>query len=166
MSNTTHQINETHVGTSATAEDAKHLAVILTRMGYPSEYNPMQGVSSDIADENGEAVEIPQSMWDKALTSAFAPAASDVTHPLPGATKWTPGMTRARAMAIACEHYDVTDIGPSVDGSWGILTRSGWSAIVGIHEGAEWLLTKDPDGGRTLIRVSQPDPSAAFAPVS
>lgn len=65
---TNHQINETHLGTEATPEEAQRIAAILTEMGYPSEYNAMQGVSTRTQDpETGEDIDIPEGVWSEAL---------------------------------------------------------------------------------------------------
>ena len=63
----THQINETHLGTDGTPEQAVQMASILTEMGYPSEYNSMQGVSTALRNQPGDDVEIPDVVWQKAL---------------------------------------------------------------------------------------------------
>ncbi len=66
--NTNHQINETHLGTDATPEDARTMAEILTKMGYPSEYTSTSGGRTSLRDEeNDEDVEIPQTVWNDAL---------------------------------------------------------------------------------------------------
>jgi len=61
------QINETHLGTDATPADAIRLAEILTNMGYESEYNSTQGVTTGYQTDNGDAVNIPDSVWNLAL---------------------------------------------------------------------------------------------------
>jgi hypothetical protein len=65
--NQTHQINESHLGTEGTPEQARQMAEILTAMGYPSEYNSMQGVSTARKNQPGEDIEIPESVWMAAL---------------------------------------------------------------------------------------------------
>lgn len=68
--NASHQINESHLGTNATPEDARFVADFLTENGCPSEYNPAQGVSSRVTDpESGEQIEIPETLWQSALAS-------------------------------------------------------------------------------------------------
>ncbi len=62
---TIHQINETHLGTDATPEEAQDMAKILTKMGYHSEYNSMQGVSTSLPD----GCEIPDAVWNEALAA-------------------------------------------------------------------------------------------------
>ncbi len=62
------QINESHLGTDATPDEARRMADILTGMGYPSEYNAMQGVSTRLANqENEDDGEIPETVWMAAL---------------------------------------------------------------------------------------------------
>jgi hypothetical protein len=68
------QINESHLGTDANATDAEAFAKILTAMGYESEYNPMQGVTTGYQTNNGSAVNIPDSVWAIAMTQLFATA--------------------------------------------------------------------------------------------
>lgn len=64
----THQINETHLGTDGTPEQAVQMASILTEMGYPSEYNSTQGVRTGLRDaETDNTVEIPDAVWQAAL---------------------------------------------------------------------------------------------------
>jgi len=67
--NTTHQINETHISDNCTPEQAQEVVRNLNHLGYPSEYNGMQGVSSYLTDEAGEKIEIPQHIWDEALST-------------------------------------------------------------------------------------------------
>lgn len=62
-----HQINESHLGTDGTPEQARQMAEILTSMSYPSEYNSMQGVSAALKTQPGEDIEIPDSVWMAAL---------------------------------------------------------------------------------------------------
>jgi len=65
-----HQINETHIGDTATAEEAQDVARNLTQLGYPSEYTSMQGRQSYLTDpETGEETHIPSDIWDLALSS-------------------------------------------------------------------------------------------------
>lgn len=64
----THQINETHLGTDATPDQARALAERLTKLGFPSEYNSTQGISSALIDpETGAKTEIPDDVWFAAL---------------------------------------------------------------------------------------------------
>lgn len=71
--NPTHQINETHLGTDATPTEAQRLAEILTVMGYPSEYNSTQGVSSRLRDpETDELTEIPAEVFEAAMQTLLA----------------------------------------------------------------------------------------------
>lgn len=65
--NQTHQINETHLGTDGTPEQARQMAEILTSMGYPSEYSSMQGVSTALKNQPGDDVEIPEAVWHEVL---------------------------------------------------------------------------------------------------
>lgn len=62
MNSTAHQINETHLGTDATREQAELMATRLTEAGYPAEYNSSQGIESRIRNEDGD-IEIPDSVW-------------------------------------------------------------------------------------------------------
>ena len=72
-----HQINETHIGDICTPDEAKEVAAVLTKIGYPSEYTSMQGVRSSVTDdETGDEIEIPQDAWDEALSTLH----SDLRH--------------------------------------------------------------------------------------
>lgn len=63
-----YQINESHIGTGATPDDAVRIAEILTEAGYPSEYNSTHGVISSLpSEEDGERIQIPDMVWLKAL---------------------------------------------------------------------------------------------------
>ena len=65
-----HQINETHLGSSATPEQAQALAAELTRRGWPAEYCPEQGVPSYLRDEQtGDQIDIPDAVWSDAMAS-------------------------------------------------------------------------------------------------
>lgn len=71
--NAKHQINESHLGTESTADEARRMASILTEMGYPSEYNATQGVGTRLANrENEDDGEIPESVWMSALNKLAA----------------------------------------------------------------------------------------------
>lgn len=73
MSTQIHQINETHIADTCTPEEAQEVARNLTRLGYPSEYNSTQGVASYLTDpESGDLIEIPQQVWDEALSSLLS----------------------------------------------------------------------------------------------
>jgi hypothetical protein len=74
--NSIHQINETHIGDTCTPDEAREVARNLTRLGYPSEYNAASGVASYLVDDDGEQIEIPQSVWDEALSTLL----SDIRH--------------------------------------------------------------------------------------
>jgi len=67
-----HQINETHIGDTCTANEARAVAKHLTTLGYPSEYNGMQGVASFLIDDaTGDQIDIPESVWAAALTLTY-----------------------------------------------------------------------------------------------
>ncbi len=70
MPNTTtaHKVNETHLGSFATTEDAKRLAAKLTQLGHPTEYTTEVGGSTKRMVD-GVEVEIPDKVWKKALRS-------------------------------------------------------------------------------------------------
>ena len=63
----THQINESHLGTDATPDDARAIAAILTTAGYPSEYSSTQGIPTATTGDDGELIEIPDDVWFAAL---------------------------------------------------------------------------------------------------
>ena len=66
-----HQINESHLGPDGTPVQARQMAEILTAMGYPSEYNSAQGVSTALKNQPGDDVEIPEAVWQEALAAEF-----------------------------------------------------------------------------------------------
>jgi len=67
--NPIYRINETHLGTDATPEEARDMADILTTMGYPSKYTSTSGGRTSLRDEeNDEDIEIPDNVWSVALT--------------------------------------------------------------------------------------------------
>lgn len=86
-----HQINETHLGSSATPEQAQALAAELTRRGWPAEYCPEQGVPSYLRDEQtGDQIDIPDAVWSDAMASAGAePPAADAQE-----TQWSDSVAR------------------------------------------------------------------------
>lgn len=68
MKNTIHPINESHLGTDGTPDQARRMAEILTAMGYPSQYCGAQGIRTSLLDpETGEEIEIPDDVWNNAL---------------------------------------------------------------------------------------------------
>ena len=64
-----HLINETHLGTDATPEQARSHAGFLTAAGYPSEYTSTQGTRPLCDPETGEEIEIPMSVWMECLNN-------------------------------------------------------------------------------------------------
>ena len=67
-----HQINECHLGDIATAAEATRLAEILTGRGYPSEYSGTTCGTTWLTGENGETIEIPDSVWFDAMAEMMA----------------------------------------------------------------------------------------------
>lgn len=66
MSERVYGINEQHLGSDATPEQAERMTAMLTRVGYPARYSPS---AAPEPEREAPLYCIPDSTWDRCLTA-------------------------------------------------------------------------------------------------